>query len=76
MSPYRAQLPGVRVVGDGLSAVRRSTTVALAGIEIPAAFQVATVNAAILSQARKTVSAKAARRRLLSKVERLGARDV
>ncbi len=56
---------------SALSQVRARTTRALAGLEIPAAFQVATVNAAINATERTSKAAKASRRRLQSKALRL-----
>lgn len=59
-----------------LPAARRRTTLLLNGVELPACFADATVEAAILAFTRSTQSAKASRRRLVGKVVRLDALEV
>lgn len=56
-----------------LSRTRAQTTRRLSGLELPACFQVATINAAINATERQTVSAKASRRRLSDKAMKLAA---
>ena len=71
MSAFRSTIPGARVVGSSLSAARRSVTIALADVELPACFVQATVSAAVNAIDRDTVVAKASRRRLTDKATRL-----
>lgn len=61
---------------SALTTARRSTSAKLSGLEIPAAFAQATVSAALNAIDRKTVSAKASRRRLQDKAMRLAALEV
>jgi hypothetical protein len=54
-----------------LTTARRQTSKALRGLEIPQAFQLATIASATNAHTRTTKSAVASRRRLLAKAERL-----
>jgi hypothetical protein len=59
---------------QSLPNARRSVSARLAGLELPEAFQLATISAASLSLDRTTVSAKASRRRLIDKATRLASK--
>ena len=56
---------------NALTQARRRTSLLLNGVELPACFADATVQAAINAFTRSTVSAKASRRRLVGKVVRI-----
>jgi hypothetical protein len=58
---------------ESLTALRRRTTLALSGLELPDCFADATLAAAINAHERTSKSAKVSRRRLLGKVERIQA---
>lgn len=58
---------------NSLSQARRLTTLKIAGLEIPECMLEGTVQAAINAFSRDTVSAKASRRRLVGKVEKIDA---
>lgn len=56
---------------SSLAATRRLTTLKLAGLELPSCWAAATVSAAVNAIDRSTVSAKASRRRLVTKALRV-----
>lgn len=59
------------MVAASLRTARATVTKKLAGAELPSCWAAATVSAAVNATDRSTVSAKASRRRLMAKVERI-----
>lgn len=61
---------------SAVTQARRSTSAKLAKTELPSCFVLATIQAGINAHERSTKSAKASRRRLVAKAERLAGVEV